>query len=125
MRSSLYGWFLAASYAAVVLVLSLLPDTGGPGRLWDKANHFMAYAVMSFLFIRAARPERHSLGTMIAVAAGVSLFGAGVELLQSLTSTRKAEWLDALANTLGAAIGAAAYHVFLRFMKNRAEVGRC
>jgi len=125
MRPSLYGWFLAASYAAVVLVLSLLPDTGGPGRLWDKANHFIAYAVMSFLFIRAGRAERHSLWTMITVAAGVSLFGAGVELLQSLTPTRKAEWLDALANALGAAFGAAVYHLFHRIMKNRAEVGRC
>ncbi len=125
MRPSLYGWFLAASYAAVVLILSLLPDTGGPVRIWDKANHFAAYAVMSFLFIRAKRSERLSLRAALAVVAGVSMFGAGVELLQSLTSTRQAEWLDALANTLGAGLGAAAYHVYLRFMKNRAEVGRC
>lgn len=125
MRLSIYGWFLAASYAAVVLVLSLLPDTGGPERLWDKANHFMAYAVMSFLFIRAVRPEKFSLGTAMAAVAGVSLFGGGVELLQSFTPTRKAEGLDALANTLGAALGAAVYYLFLRLMKNRAEVGRC
>lgn len=125
MRPSSYGWALAASYAAVVLVLSLLPETGGPTRLWDKANHFTAYAVMSFLFIRAFRPEKRSFGGTLAAVAGASLFGVFVEFLQSFTSTRQADALDALANALGAALGAAVYCWFTRFMKNRAEVGRC
>jgi VanZ family protein len=122
MRLFLYQMVPAALYAALVLVLSLLPDSGGPSYGWDKANHFIAYAGMSFLFTRAASaaglsPARAAL----AAVAAATLFGIGVEFLQSLTSTRQADALDALANMLGALLGAALFS----FIKYRAEVKRC
>lgn len=120
MRPALYYRAPAALYAALVLVLSLLPDSGGPSYSWDKANHFIAYAVMSFLFMRAAVGVS-SVRAAFAAVAVATLFGIGVEFLQSLTSTRQADALDALANTLGALLGAALFS----FIKYRAEVKRC
>lgn len=125
MRAVLLYWAPLALYAGLVLFLSLMPDSGAPSYGWDKANHFIAYAVTSFLFMRAATmygmpSARAALAAIIAV----SLFGIGVEFLQSLTSTRKAEALDALANGLGAAVGVGVFAAF-SLIKNRAEVKRC
>lgn len=124
MKAVFLYWAPLALYAGLVLFLSLLPDSGGPSYGWDKANHFIAYAVMSFLFMRAASGDRLSIRTAITAVLVVSLFGIGVEFLQSLTSTRKAEALDALANGLGAAIGVGGFAAF-SLIKNRAEVKRC
>jgi VanZ family protein len=122
MKPFLYYMAPAVLYAVLVLVLSLLPDTGGPSHGWDKANHFIAYAVMSFLFMRAAAAEGvSSARSAIAAVGAATLFGIGVEFLQSLTPTRQADALDALANTLGALLGAALFS----FIKYRAEVKRC
>lgn len=122
MRSVIYYLVPAVLYAALVLVLSLLPDSGVPSYGWDKARHFIAYAVMSFLFTRAAAAGGVSSARAALAAVGAAtLFGIGVEFLQSLTSTRNAETLDALANTLGALLGAALFS----FIKYRAEVKRC
>ncbi|MBI2400310.1 MAG: VanZ family protein [Deltaproteobacteria bacterium] len=102
-----------------------MPDSGEPSYGWDKANHFVAYAVMSLLFMRvAAMCGMSSARAALAAIIAVSLFGIGVEFLQSLTSTRKADALDALANGLGAAVGVCGA-VFFSLLKNRAEVKRC
>jgi len=124
MRAVLFYRVPLALYAGLVLFLSLMPDSGEPGYGWDKANHFAAYAVMSFLFMRAAAGGRPSIRAAVAAISVVSLFGIGVEFLQSLTSTRKAEALDALANGLGAALGVGVV-ALLSLIKNRAEVKRC
>ncbi|CAG1064570.1 hypothetical protein BAC1_00131 [uncultured bacterium] len=122
MRPFLYYPVPAALYAVLVLVLSLLPNSGGPSQGWDKANHFIAYAVMSFLFMRAAAAKGvSSARAAFAAVAVATFFGIGVEFLQALTPTRQAEALDALANALGALLGAA----LLSFIKYRAEVKRC
>lgn len=124
MRAVLLYWAPLAFYAGLVLFLSLMPDSGEPSYGWDKANHFAAYAVMSFFFMRAAAGDRPSIRTAIAAVVAVSLFGIGVEFLQSLTSTRKADALDALANSLGAAVGVGGFAAF-SLIKSRAEVKRC
>lgn len=124
MRGVLLYWAPLALYAGLVLFLSLMPDSGAPSYGWDKANHFVAYGVMSLLFMRAAAGGRPSIRTAIAAVIAVSLFGIGVEFLQSLTSTRKADALDALANGLGVVVGVCGAAFFSR-IKNRAEVKRC
>lgn len=120
MRGFLFYWGPPAVYAGAVLILSLMPDSGGASLGWDKANHFIAYAVMAFLFMRAAGGAQLARTAVMAVLAA-SLFGIGVEFLQSLTSTRHADAYDALANGLGGAAGAGVFSL----IKNRAEVKRC
>jgi VanZ family protein len=117
---------LAGVVTLVVVVASLLPpelflgpDTGatpdlrGPLGLvgLDKWLHALGYAVLAGTLVPAVaadRPGRRSLaGTVVvafAVAAGV---GLGVELLQWPHPGRTASLVDAAANLVGAAVGAA------------------
>lgn len=122
MRPVLTYWAPLVFFAGLVLYLSIVPSVGGPEYMWDKANHFAAYVVLSLLFTRViTMGQRVTLGRAIAALVIVTLFGIMVEFLQSLTQTRSAEALDALANGLGASVGITAYSLF----KNRAEVKGC
>jgi len=121
MRPSTVYRAAAVIYAAAVFVLSLMPNSGAQGFAWDKANHFIAYAVMSYLFIRAALPGRPFFMAAAGVFLAALVFGAGVEFFQSFTPTRHADFRDVLANAAGSAFGLAVFW----FFKNRTEVKRC
>ena len=80
-----------------VLMLSLLPssasvpfDTG-----WDKANHVLAFFVLSQLS-QMAFP-----GMPWRIAVGLLGYGVLIEGLQSLTMDRTADWSDVLADLVG------------------------
>lgn len=87
-----------------VTVLSLMPTDYLPPQvfsLWDKAQHALAFAALTALGLRAY--PRHPWQ----VAAGLLLFGAGIELAQAATGWRHGEWGDWLADAVGLAAGAA------------------
>ena len=87
---------------AVVLVLSLLPpSTPMPTTGWDKSNHLLGFALLGWVGTMAH--PTHA----VRVIAGLLAYGALVEVLQSLTPYRLAEWGDLLADGLGAVLGAA------------------
>lgn len=122
MRPAFFRWAPAVLCAAAILILSLMPGGGGSGLGWDKANHFVAYAVFSFLFARAlSTGSKVTLRAAVSAVSAAFLFGVLVEILQSFTFSRSPEALDAAANGLGAGFGAAV----MRFIKNRAEVKGC
>jgi VanZ family protein len=86
--------------ALVVMVLSLLPlGPEAPSLGWDKANHMTAFALLALLGCRAY-PNRH-----IAVLTGLLAYGGLIEVLQSFTGYRMAEWADLLADALGLPVG--------------------
>lgn len=100
-RIPLWLWRLAFAVCLLaVLTLALLPDpdprlsTG-----WDKGNHLLAFAVLTFLGC-AAFP-----GRWLPVAVALVGFGVLIELAQGLTGYRYAEWADLLADSLGIALG--------------------
>ena len=101
MNRFLSRWMLAFfACALAVLVLALMPSpppmiTTG----WDKSNHLLAFAVMTWLGCKAY-PQR-----LVHVMVGLLAYGAVIEILQSLTPTRSAEWLDLLADSLGILLG--------------------
>jgi len=80
---------------------SLVPTTALPGvSLWDKAEHAGAYLVLTVLGA-AAFPAR-----LTRLTVGLFIGGVGIELLQSLMGLgRQGDPADALANTLGIALG--------------------
>jgi VanZ family protein len=83
-----------------ILVLSLMPPTPQlPTTGWDKSNHMLAFAV-PMLLSRWAYP-----GRTIKVAVGLLAYGVLIELLQSLTPDRLAEWADLLADGIGLLCG--------------------
>jgi len=75
------------------------PHLEGPWA-WDKADHFTAYFGLALLASLAWGLRR----SLPLVVLGVILLGGALELLQAVTG-RDAEWLDELANGLGAVCG--------------------
>jgi len=94
-------WILAFfACALAVLVLALMPSP--PPMLttgWDKSNHLLAFSVLTWLGGKAF-PRKLAL-----VMAGLLAYGGLIEILQSLTPTRSAEWLDLLADGVGILLG--------------------
>ncbi|MNV60738.1 VanZ like family protein [compost metagenome] len=71
-----------------------MPTTG-----WDKSNHVLAFVVLTFL-ARKVWAEQFWL-----VLLSLLGYGALIELLQSLTPYRHAEWSDLWADGLGLLVG--------------------
>jgi VanZ family protein len=69
---------------------------------WDKAEHFTAYFGLSLLASLAWGLRR----SLVLIVLGLIALGGALEILQNLTG-RDGEWLDELANSLGAITGAA------------------
>ena len=87
---------LAILVLALMPVVPEMPTTG-----WDKSNHALAFAVLTVLGCRAY-PKRIAL-----VLVGAVLYGGLIEVLQSFTGYRSAEWLDLFADAIGVILGRA------------------
>ena len=86
--------------ALLVLVLSLMPTVAHmPTTGSDKANHLLAFAVLAWLGCQAF-PRRKATALL-----GLLAYGALIEVLQSFTPFRFAEWNDVWANGLGLLAG--------------------
>ena len=93
--------------AAAVLVLSLTPTSPElPSTGWDKTNHLFGFLTLALLGAQAYSSRLSRLFV------GLLLFGGLIELLQSLTPYRFAEWADWIADGLGIAAGYG-LHLFL------------
>ena len=98
-RFPIWPWAFFAC-ALAVLVLALMPappvmvTTG-----WDKSNHLLAFGVMTLLGCKAF-PQR-----CVPLLLGLLAYGALIEILQSYTPNRSAEWVDLLADCFGIALG--------------------
>ncbi|MBK6482297.1 MAG: VanZ family protein [Chitinophagaceae bacterium] len=76
----------------------------------DKAVHFTMYLLLSFLLLRSFFRQQPLQKYRYAIFAGTLAFSAGlgiaVEALQPiLTQYRRFEWMDMLANAIGAIAG--------------------
>ena len=104
MRAALLaiGW----GWAAAIVWLSLTPS---PPKLdfehGDKLGHFGSYGLLMFLFCMVYR----SRNTRLLYAAGFVLMGVGLEFIQGWLVYRTYDPLDMLANTIGVALGWAAF----------------
>lgn len=94
-------WRLAlVGVSIMVLALSLLPlGPDAPTTGWDKTNHLLAFATLAVLGC-LAYPERIPITLLVLLA-----YGALIEVLQSFTDYRSAEWADLLADALGLVVG--------------------
>ncbi|MFZ4481047.1 MAG: VanZ family protein [Rhodoferax sp.] len=99
LKFSAWQWAFVAC-ALAVLMLALIPS---PPRMlstgWDKSNHMLAFASLGALGLLAF-PQR-----LTAVVLCVLCYGALIEVLQSFTPNRSAEWLDLLADAAGIVLG--------------------
>jgi VanZ family protein len=109
------SWLPVAVYMALIFYLSSLPhpDEDLPNflfeKLGDKLLHLIEYAVLAALcyraFRRAANPSAAEYAIILAIATA-SFYGAIDEVHQAFVPFRTATWLDWVADTIGAVIGA-------------------
>ncbi|MGJ7546055.1 VanZ family protein [Variovorax sp. LT1R16] len=91
---------LLAIAMLALLVLSLMPPAPlMPTTGWDKGNHMLGFAVLAMLG-HAAWP-----GRTWTVLLGLLAYGGLIEVLQSFTPDRLAEWADLLADGVGLLVG--------------------
>jgi VanZ family protein len=69
---------------------------------WDKLNHAAAFAALCVAALFAF-PRSRSNAVWVALA--LLCFGGAIEVAQSFTPTRNAEWGDLLADAVGIAVG--------------------
>lgn len=85
-----------------ILYLALSPTPAPSADLgWDKLNHAFAFWVLTGVARRAF--TWHAATTALMLLG----YGALIEVLQSFTPNRSAEWADLLADALGIALGIA------------------
>lgn len=99
----------AAVLAVGIAVVSLIENPHIPSdiRLSDKAMHALMYALLALSLAAALFRNRHAAWrTALLSILGTTLYGALLELLQATcTRTRSGEWLDVLADLIGALAG--------------------
>ena len=96
-----------AIYAAAVFVGSIIPATPklSTGHL-DKVAHLCEYLLFAWLLVQAIRASRVQERAYLFWAwMYATSYGLLMELIQVIVPWRSAEWGDALANTVGAAVG--------------------
>ena len=103
MKFNSYKFFwkiLFLGTSVVVLALALTP--GGdqlPTTGWDKANHLLAFFTLCVLGL-LAYPKY-----VVIVLLGLLLYGGLIEMMQSFTSNRFAEYADLAADAVGLIAG--------------------
>jgi len=102
---------------AAIVILSLLPRDVAPQiGLWDKLQHFLAYALLASAgVIGYAGTRRHIL-----LAGGLAILGCLLEAFQRFVPGRDAALGDALANALGVLAGIMVMHWSIRLRERMA-----
>ena len=93
----------------IVAVLSLIPVPHGPAGS-DKIAHIILYAMLSGWFSLLVSRQK----SLWWVFFGVAAYGMLMEILQGQTGYRSLELADAVANSIGAALGLVCHYSRLR-----------
>lgn len=113
MRSRLIAVGLALGYAGLIFFLSSQSSFPVPQGIWtfDKVIHGVEYGVFAILIARTMRPWGPAPIVAVILAA---LYGVSDEFHQSFVPGRSSDAYDALADTVGATLGAAAFSFHMR-----------
>jgi VanZ family protein len=122
MIQVLWYWVPVALYAGAIFFLSAQshPEEQLPSILFeevsDKVLHAVEYAVLGGLCYRAFRwglNGQVAARALIIAIVTASLYGVTDEVHQLFVPFRESSWLDWLADTIGAVIGALSWQYFL------------
>lgn len=101
-RRPLWRALLLALLATITwLALSPAPPKVHTG--WDKANHALAFAALAFSAVWALWPRPRQW--LLWLAPALLAYGGFIEIAQSFTPQRQADWADLLADSIGIALG--------------------
>ena len=101
-------WWVVAAYATVIFVVSVIPVTSPVATIpyLDKAAHVCEYLLFAWLLVHAIRSSQfHERDYLWWAWIYASSYGLLLEVIQAVVPWRSAEFGDALANGLGAAVG--------------------
>lgn len=110
-------WQLLLALAVVWTAwASLMPVNALPAvQVWDKLAHAVNYALLAVLLLSAQRRIPPWAVVLVIVA-----FGGLIELAQMATGYRRGEWLDMLANFVGACAGTLLWWLSRRLLSRSA-----
>jgi len=104
---------LAATLAGLIVIASSRSAVAGPSvRNFDKVAHFFVYGLLATLVVRALMGTRAFWAIVI-----VSAFGVSDEFHQHFTPGRSMEFMDWVADTLGATLAVALYTYWAWYRK--------
>lgn len=111
-------WFPILVYCLFIFIQSShpSPDIGPDWPFKDKVLHFIAYALLGALFLRAFKTTRikHHLKLIIMLSILLSsLYGISDEIHQYFVPGRSADVMDVAADFVGAAWGVLLYICFI------------
>jgi len=107
--------FSLAAYAALLAALSLLPGSG-PGILWDKLAHALAYGLFPLAGAPLALAPAAGNRPLMLLGAGAVAWGVGLEIAQYFVPGRVMSAADIAANSIGVACGIGLLLLARRFM---------
>ncbi len=108
--------FIFVSSIVFTTIMALIPiaDVPNPFNLWDKAQHALAFILLTLTGSLAYNRNTK------AVYVGLILYGAGIEILQStLTTTRFGEVSDLIADVVGVTVGFIIYSVANKILRHQ------
>jgi len=117
---ALLGAYWLLLFIATHTPSTRLPPLPLPLNLWDKAQHFVAYAVLAILASVVLNPIRWSPKirylTVFSLTVG---YGALDEWLQAFIPGRHPDVLDFVADALGATLGIALHYLVVGMLARR------
>ena len=106
-------WIFAATLAGLIVIASSRSAVAGPSvRNFDKVAHFSVYGLLATLVVRALMGTRAFWAIVI-----VSAFGVSDEFHQYFTPGRSMEFMDWVADTLGATLAVGLYTYWAWYRK--------
>lgn len=115
-------WLPPTGWAALILVATSWPrlELSGVPEGSDKLGHFLMYAVLGLLTLRATRhPSRWAVATV--AACGLLVFAAADEWHQRWIPGRSASFDDWIADSVGAVCGLLVYRLTYQSALRRRE----
>jgi len=112
-------WFPILLYCLLIFIQSShpSPDITPHWPYVDKVLHFIAYALLGALFLRAFKTTRikHHLKLIFALSVLFSsLYGISDEIHQSFVPYRTADVMDVIADILGSVFGVGVFLLWLK-----------
>lgn len=111
----------------IILILAVLPANKIPTafNFWDKAQHFLAFAVLTLLGLIAYigfKMQKYHTKILINLITGIIIYGAIIELIQTFLPWRSGDIRDWLADSLGVIVVSIIYILLGNFNKLRTAV---
>lgn len=114
-----WRWGFVGGYAACIFVLSSIPGHGLPHvSVSDKMIHVLEFGILAYLLcsaLTAHKPHWPSRHVALLSILGTTVYGLTDEFHQWFVPQRSADWLDVLADGLGAILAAFCWFLGQRY----------